>query len=226
MSGSGRPAAPRGAKASGRRLWQSIMAEYELEQHELELLKEMCRTVDQLDDLAAIVAADGLMVRGPGLAERVHPAVVEARQLRIALARLAAALRLPGRRRGVQRRQDGDTAAAAARRGPRGLWAAGCLVRRRAVELVDVPAVPARLRTFDPDDWPGGYWRAHGAWLAARRAWETRNGVTLAEVWDRAHQAAVATGTLDGLAAAYAPEVFIADDDPDPRLAHCPRGAG
>jgi hypothetical protein len=94
MSGS-RPPAPRGTKASGKRLWTSILAEYELEEHELALLREMVRTVDQLDDLAAIVAKDGLMAPGPGLAERVHPAVVEARQLRIALARLAAALRLP-----------------------------------------------------------------------------------------------------------------------------------
>ena len=32
---------------------------------------------------------------GPGLTQRVHPAIVEARQLRIALARLSASLRLP-----------------------------------------------------------------------------------------------------------------------------------
>jgi phage terminase small subunit len=83
------------AKAAGRRLWRSILREYVLEEHELALLREMTRTVDQLDDLAAVVAKDGLMVRGPRLTERVHPAVVEARQLRIALARLAAALRLP-----------------------------------------------------------------------------------------------------------------------------------
>jgi hypothetical protein len=89
------PAAPAGAKAAGRRLWRSVLREYELEEHELALLREMVRAVDHLDDLAAVVAKDGLMVPGPGMTERVHPAVVEARQLRIALARLAAALRLP-----------------------------------------------------------------------------------------------------------------------------------
>jgi hypothetical protein len=89
------PRALAGTKASGRRLWASILAEYELEEHELALLKEMVRTVDMLDDLAGIVDRDGPVVRGPGLAPRAHPALVEARQLRIALARLAASLRLP-----------------------------------------------------------------------------------------------------------------------------------
>ena len=89
------PAAPAGSKTSGKRLWRSILAEYELEEHELALLREMVRTVDELDALAGAVDRDGLMVAGPGLAKRVHPAAVEARQARIALARLAAAMRLP-----------------------------------------------------------------------------------------------------------------------------------
>lgn len=86
-----RPAAPIGAKASGKRLWRSILAEYQLEEHEAALLREMVRTVDRLDELHALVERDGVMLTG----ERLHPAMVEARQLRIALARLAAALRLP-----------------------------------------------------------------------------------------------------------------------------------
>jgi hypothetical protein len=76
-------------------LWASVLAEYDLEEHELALLREMVRTVDLLDDLQAAVVEDGLMVSGPGLSTRVHPAAVEARQQKIALARLAAALRLP-----------------------------------------------------------------------------------------------------------------------------------
>jgi hypothetical protein len=35
------------------------------------------------------------MLPGPGLTQRVHPALVESRQLKVAFARLAAALRLP-----------------------------------------------------------------------------------------------------------------------------------
>jgi hypothetical protein len=67
---------------------------YELEEHEMALLREVVRTVDLLDDLAAVVASDGPVLTGPS-GTRVHPAVVESRQLKIALARLQAALRLP-----------------------------------------------------------------------------------------------------------------------------------
>ena len=89
------PSPPPGTKGAGRRLWRSILADYELQEHEAALLRELVRCVDQLDELAAIVARDGLLVDGPGRTKRMHPAAVEARQARIALARLAAALRLP-----------------------------------------------------------------------------------------------------------------------------------
>ena len=89
------PPPPPGTKAAGRRLWRSILKAYELEEHEAALLREMVRTVDQLDELHRVIERDGLVVRGPGLTDRIHPAAIEARQLRIALARLAAALRLP-----------------------------------------------------------------------------------------------------------------------------------
>jgi len=82
---------------SGRALWASVVGEYELEEHERRLLIEACRTVDTLDDLSGIVAREG-----PMLAGRAHPALVEARQLRIALARLTAALRLPAGDEGDQ----------------------------------------------------------------------------------------------------------------------------
>lgn len=64
--------------------------EYELEQHERALLIEACRTTDLLDELAKTIEDEGLMVAG-----RMHPAAVEARQQKIALARIVAALRLP-----------------------------------------------------------------------------------------------------------------------------------
>jgi hypothetical protein len=88
------PGPPRGTRANGRKLWSDVLGRYELEQHELALLREMVRTVDLLDELAAIAAAEGLMTEG-SWGPRPHPAVIEARQARIALARLTAALRLP-----------------------------------------------------------------------------------------------------------------------------------
>ncbi len=83
-------APPKGTGSSGSALWRDVLSKYELEEHETALLREAVRCVDQLDTLAAAVAADGAMVDG-----RVHPALVESRQLRLALARLVAALRLP-----------------------------------------------------------------------------------------------------------------------------------
>jgi hypothetical protein len=88
------PRAPSGAGKAGAALWAAVLDKYELEEHELLLLREAVRTVDALDALEARVAADGpLLASSQG--ERAHPALVEARQQRIALARLLAALRLP-----------------------------------------------------------------------------------------------------------------------------------
>lgn len=84
------PAPPRGTKTSGRRLWTSILADFELEEHELALLREAVRTVDQLDTLHEIVEKEG-----PVLSGKAHPALVESRQLRIVLTRIVASLRLP-----------------------------------------------------------------------------------------------------------------------------------
>ncbi len=83
-------APPRGTKASGRRLWVDVVRRFELDEHELAMLREACRTVDQLDVLAGVLAVDGLILN-----DKAHPALVESRQLRIVLTRLLASLRLP-----------------------------------------------------------------------------------------------------------------------------------
>ena len=72
----------------------SVTAEYDVEEHEAALLAEACRTVDILDVLDAAVRRDGPLIDGPS-GVRAHPAAVEARQQKITLARLTAALRLP-----------------------------------------------------------------------------------------------------------------------------------
>lgn len=113
------PPAPAGAKASGRRLWRDVLGKYELEEHEEALLREAVRTVDLLDDLAAVVADEGLMVDGPH-GSKVHPAMVEARQLKIALARLLAALRLP-----AGEEDDGSVRRPQRRVGARGVYGVG-----------------------------------------------------------------------------------------------------
>src|SRR4051812_40919581 len=96
------PDPPAGTGPSGLALWREVLGQYELEQHERGLLVEMVRTVDTLDRLAAVVARDGVMVPVLPLGEKVHPALTEARQLRLALARLSASLRLPAGEEGDQ----------------------------------------------------------------------------------------------------------------------------
>jgi hypothetical protein len=68
--------------------------QYELEQHELALLVQACRTVTLLDRLDSEVRR-GRRHTGQSQGSRVHPAAVEARQQSIALARIFGALRLP-----------------------------------------------------------------------------------------------------------------------------------
>lgn len=89
-----KPKPPAGTQAPGRRLWASIIDVYDLDEWELALLRECVRTVDLLDVLDAEVRADGPLVSSVA-GVKAHPAAVEARQQRIALARLLAALRMP-----------------------------------------------------------------------------------------------------------------------------------
>lgn len=89
-----KPRIPSGTKAGGERLWRSVVDDFDLDEHELALLREAVRTVDTLDALAGVVDRDGPMIDSPQ-GRKVHPAIVESRQLKIALARLLAALRMP-----------------------------------------------------------------------------------------------------------------------------------
>jgi hypothetical protein len=81
---------PEGAGTAGARLWHAVLDEHELAEHELALLREAVRTVDQLDALAEVLNEEGVMTGA-----KVHPALVESRQLRLTLARLLGALRVP-----------------------------------------------------------------------------------------------------------------------------------
>jgi hypothetical protein len=95
------PKPPAGTKAAGRRLWSSIVDDYDLDEHELVLLREAVRTTDLLAELDTLVKRDGPVIDTPQ-GQRAHPAAVEARQQRIVLARLLAALRLPAGEEGDQ----------------------------------------------------------------------------------------------------------------------------
>jgi hypothetical protein len=97
---------PTNLRAAGKRLWASVADEWDLDEHEAAILLEAARTVDLLTQLDAAVRRDGPLVstdQGP----KVHPAAVEARQQRITLARLIAALRLPNEETGARPQRRG-----------------------------------------------------------------------------------------------------------------------
>ena len=110
------PSPPTGTGAAGRRLWQSVVTDYSLDEHELAVLTEATRTVDLLDELDAVSRAEGALVDSPQ-GRKAHPAVVEARQQRVVLARLLAAMRMP-----VGEAGDQQANARPRRRGPRGVY--------------------------------------------------------------------------------------------------------
>jgi hypothetical protein len=111
------PRPPAGAGPTGRRLWRAILADYELDAHELVLLGALARQADRLDELEKLIADQGLLTYGHGTT-KVNPLVPEARNTAIGIARIAAALRLP-----VGDTDDISAPAARARRtGPRGVY--------------------------------------------------------------------------------------------------------
>jgi len=67
-----------------------VLQNFDLDEHELTLLRQAVRVADSCDQLHEMVIRDG-----PLLGDRVHPAAVELRQQRILLARLIVALRVP-----------------------------------------------------------------------------------------------------------------------------------
>jgi hypothetical protein len=89
-----RPKPPAGLGRSGRALWRAVVADFDLEEHERQLLHETCRTRDLCDRLQGVLDEEGPMSES-SQGVRVHPAAVELRQQRITLARLLAALNVP-----------------------------------------------------------------------------------------------------------------------------------
>lgn len=88
------PKPPKGLLVGGRRLWTATLTAYDLAEHEQAIMREACRTVDLLDQLQALIDKEGPVLPW-GEGSRANPAAVEARQHRIALARLIASLGIP-----------------------------------------------------------------------------------------------------------------------------------
>lgn len=101
-----RPTPPAGLAASGKRLWRSIVGDLadgmELDERELAILAAAGRQADTIAALERSIKRDGHMLRGAAGQRRLNGAVTEARQGRVALARLLGELDLPGEQPGSQ----------------------------------------------------------------------------------------------------------------------------
>lgn len=91
MTSKNRP--PKGLQEAGKRLWASVLDDYDLDVHEELLLLQACRCADRLDALAA-AATEPTIVNTKGEVV-AHPALVESRQQSVTLSRLLASMRLP-----------------------------------------------------------------------------------------------------------------------------------
>src|SRR5689334_11225307 len=85
------PDPPRGMGNEGRKLWRAVLRDYELNEHEVLLLRQACLTADTCATLHGLVESEGHLLESG----KANPALVELRQQRIVLARLLVALRVP-----------------------------------------------------------------------------------------------------------------------------------
>lgn len=93
--GSGERVEPSGLGDRASAFWRVIVAEFDLSDAEVELLTEAAWMLTEIDSLRAALERDGVTVAGSAGQRRVHPAVGEIRQHRLALARLVKVLDLP-----------------------------------------------------------------------------------------------------------------------------------
>ena len=82
-------------RARGRAFWDATTTAYELSGAELQILAEICRTLDELEALSATLSADGMTSAGSKGQTVAHPALLELRAARVVLSRLVAQLQLP-----------------------------------------------------------------------------------------------------------------------------------
>lgn len=89
-----RSRAPMGLKLGGKRLWNYVIGEFDLGQHEEAVLLQACRIVDTLDRLQMVIDLAEVIVESPQ-GVKTHPALVEFRQQAVTLAKCMASLRIP-----------------------------------------------------------------------------------------------------------------------------------
>ncbi len=80
------PKAPTHLSAEARKFWRDVVAQFEMQPYDLQLLGAACESLDRMREAQKTVAADGPYVDGRfGL--RAHPGLAVERDSRIALMR-------------------------------------------------------------------------------------------------------------------------------------------
>ena len=60
------PKAPEGVGPAGRRLWRSVLADFDLAGHELLILRQAAHVADTCEQLQEVITRDGPMLAGLG----------------------------------------------------------------------------------------------------------------------------------------------------------------
>jgi hypothetical protein len=89
------PRPPARSGPQGRKLWRSVLDEFELNGAELAVLRQAVRAADRCEALVAEVAAAGLMTTTAAGSPKLNPAAAELRSAELAVARLLLCLRIP-----------------------------------------------------------------------------------------------------------------------------------
>lgn len=105
----------------GEAFKQATVDANEMTLSELELLGEVAALLDEIDALAVAIGRDGVTVEGSQGQTRVHPALGEVRQHRLALGRLLAQLAVPD----IEGESLSSSVSARARTAAQKRWAAG-----------------------------------------------------------------------------------------------------
>jgi phage terminase small subunit len=98
LTGRDTPKPPEGLQTAGKALWRAILADigpgWRLDARELHLLERSCRIEDELRELERVIDAEGLTTAGSRGQTTIHPALSEARQLRLVQQRLLGGIEL------------------------------------------------------------------------------------------------------------------------------------
>lgn len=119
LAGMSVPKPPASAGVEGRRLWRSVLAEFELSGHELAVLRQAVRAADRCEALAGVLEETGLTTTTAHGGLKLNPVASELRACELGLARLLCALRIP-----LGGEQDGDQRTGQ-HRGMRGVYGLG-----------------------------------------------------------------------------------------------------